>query len=134
MDITDIGRFPCDGPEGRATGRFFKIAAANRLKTIFGKDHPIKIDLFVSNDVVHMGELFIPSGGVGSRASEVNRCRGDVCFYVRTGPMTFFLPESKEVFHVGEGRTLFLPEDTPYQIINYNGRVSCAIFAMAPGI
>ena len=132
MNISDIGMFPCSGPEARKSGELFKVTESGSLKTVFGREYPVKINFYVSNDVVHVGEWIIPSGGIGSRVSEVNTSKGDTCFFVKDGPITFFLPESREVFHVQEGETLFLPENTPYQIINYSNRVLKAVFAVAP--
>ena len=134
MNIQDVGKFPVDGPSARATGELFKVTSQNCLHTIYGKTYPIKINLFISNDFVHVGEMIIPSGGTGSRASEVIESDGDTVLYVKEGPITFFIPSTQEVFHVEEGDTMFIPEHTPYQLINYSDKVLTALFTTAPNL
>ncbi|MHC1772487.1 MAG: cupin domain-containing protein [Flexilinea sp.] len=132
MNIDQIGKFPIEGNVARESGELFKITESTSLKTVFGKQYPVKLDFFVSNDLVHMGMLTMPSGGYGSRMSEVNASNGDTCFYVLNGPITFFLPERKETFNIRNNETFFIPENTKYQIINYGDEVIKAIFTVAP--
>ena len=134
MDISHIGKWPVEGKEARRTGEFFKIARENRLSTIHGKTFPVLISFYVSNDFLHLGELVIPSGGTGPRASEPDKHAGDAVLYVESGPITFFIPETHEAFHVEEGEAMFIPEGTNYQCINYTGKVVKGIFAIAPDI
>ena len=134
MNISKLGVWPVEGLQARQTSEFFKISRANRLGTIHGKTHPVSISFFVSNDLVHMGEITIPSGGTGPRASERDSHAGDAVIYVEIGPITFFLPDTHAAFLVEEGEAMFIPEGVAYQCINYTGKQVRGIFAIAPGI
>ena len=60
-----------------------------------------------------MGELTIPSGGTGPRASETDTHGGDADpLYVEAGPITFFIPATHAAFQVEEGEAMFIPEGT----------------------
>ncbi len=61
MNINHIGHFPVEGAEARETGEIVKITQENWLKTIVGKENPLPMNFFVSNDVVHFGILKVPA-------------------------------------------------------------------------
>jgi gentisate 1,2-dioxygenase len=129
---TNIGKWPVDGKDARKTGTFYKVTRENMLRMIHGEEHPVVMNFFVSNDLVHVGKLEIPCGGKGPRISQVDQHKGDAVFYVEAGPVTFFFPDTYDVFHVQIGDYMFIPENTKYQCINYTDQVIKAVFIIAP--
>lgn len=130
--MSGIGSWPIDGKEGRINGEMIKIDRNQMLHFIHGETHPIPFTLYVSNDLVHMGEFSLPSGGEGSRASEPLTHKGDAVFYIECGPVVFFLPDTHDVFEVHEGEGMIIPEGTRYQCINYTDKTIKTIFSIAP--
>ncbi len=131
----DIGRWPVPGPKARKKPiLFYHITEEKKLINVHGTKYPMLIKFFVSNDLVHMGEFILPAGGVGSRASEPDRHKGDCCLNIETGPITVFLTDSKKAYDVQEGEAMFIPEGVSYQLINYTGHMVKAIFSIAPGM
>ena len=131
----DIGRWPVPGPDCRKKPiLFYHITEEKKLINVHGTEYPMLIKFFVSNDLCHMGEFILPAGGVGCRASEPDSHRGDCCLNVEEGPITVFLPDTKEAFDVQPGEAMFIPEGTVYQLINYTEHMVKAIFSIAPGL
>ena len=133
MNIEDIARWPIEGKEARKKPvKFYHIPRSKMLRTIYGQKHPIAYAFYVSNDLVHMGEFIIPSGGEGCRASEPESHKGDEALYVKEGPITVFLPDTHETFQVHPGEAMYIPEGIKHQYINYTEKVVKGIFAIAP--
>jgi quercetin dioxygenase-like cupin family protein len=133
MTIRNLGEFPAPGNESRTQpAKLYRITKETALKTIHGEKHPIPLTFFVSNDAMHMGEIRIPAGGEGSRASEPLVHQGDAVVYVLDGPMTFFIPDTYDAFEVQEGEAIFLPGGTTYQCVNYFDKTIRAVFIIAP--
>ena len=131
----DIGRWPVPGPECRKKPiLFYHITEEKKLLNVHGTKYPMIIKFFVSNDICHMGEFILAAGGVGSRASEPDSYKGDCVLNVEIGPITVFLPDTKEAFDVQEEEAMFIPEGTTYQMINYTNHMVKAIFSIAPGL
>jgi mannose-6-phosphate isomerase-like protein (cupin superfamily) len=131
----DIGRWPVPGPECRQDPKlFYHITDDKKLVNIHGIQYPMLIKFFVSNDLVHMGEFILPSGGTGSRASEPDSHRGDCVLFVEWGPITVFLPDTLDAFDVQPEEVMFIPEGVRYQLINYTTKTVKAIFSIAPGL
>jgi gentisate 1,2-dioxygenase len=131
----DIGRWPVPGPDCRRDPKlFYHITEEKKLLNIHGIEHPMLIKFFVSNDLVHMGELILPAGGTGSRASEPDSHEGDCVLFVEWGPITVFLPDTLEAFDVQREEAMFIPEGVSYQLINYTAAAVKAIFSIAPGL
>lgn len=89
---------------------------------------------FVSNDVMHMGEFILPAGGRGVRISPVDVHKGDCVIFVVKGPITVYLPNTEEAFIINEEDTMFLPEGTPYRLMNFTAKPVKAIFGIAPDL
>jgi len=129
----DIGRWPVKGPEARKEPiLFYHITEDKKLINVHGTSFPMLIKFFVSNDLVHMGEFILPAGGVGSRASEPQSHKGDLCLNIEVGPVTVFLPDTKEAFDVQVEEAMFIPAGVSYQLINYTEHTVKAIFSIAP--
>ena len=131
----DIGRWPVPGPSCRQKPiLFYHITEEKKLINVHGVTYPMLVKFFVSNDLVHMGEFILPSGGTGSRASEPDSHRGDCVLFVEEGPITVFLPETLEAFDILVNEAMFIPEGVSYQLINYTKGPVKAIFSIAPGL
>lgn len=134
-DINQLGRFPLEGKEARTKPIYYYVMnEKNCITTIFGLKHPMRIRFFVSNDYLHTGEFYLPSGGVGSRVSEIDFHDGDMVIYGTKGPITVFLPITTETFQIEEGDIMYLPPRTRYQFINYNSGPIVGYFTVARNI
>lgn len=131
-DVNQLGRFPVPGDEARQPPIYYYVMNdKNCLTTVFGLKHPMRLRFFVSNDFLHVGEFYLPAGGVGSRVSEVDEHGGDAAIYGVRGPITVFLPDAVETFQVKDGDVLYLPPHTRHQFINYNQWPIVGYFAIA---
>lgn len=110
---------------------FYHINEEKKLINVHGIKYPMLIKFFVSNDFCHMGEFILPAGGVGCRASEPDSHKGDCCLFIENGPITVFLPDTKDAFEIQESEAMFIPEGIIYQLINYTDQSVKAIFSIA---
>ncbi len=134
-DVNQLGKFPVDGKEARRKPIYYYVMnEKNCLTTVSGLKHPMRMRFFVSNDFLHVGEFYLPSGGVGSRVSEIDEHGGDTAIYCVRGPLTVFLPDTIETFQVEEGEIMYLPPKTRHQFINYNRYPVIGYFAIAKGL
>ena len=129
---TELGRFPAPGPEAREKKLFYRLTEDEGIKLISGTRTPALLSVWASNDVMQFGTIRILSGGPGPQQTETDEHPGDAVFYVTRGPLTFYLPDTKETFDVSEGDYMFLPEHTKYKMINYYGHTAKAVFMVAP--
>lgn len=131
----DIGRWPVLGTQCRKDPKiFYHITEDKKLINVHGMEHPMLVKFFVSNDLLHMGEFILPSGGTGSRASEPDSHKGDCVLFVEHGPIVVFLPDTQEGFDVQEEEAMLIPEGVRYQLINYTASPVKAIFSIAPAL
>jgi gentisate 1,2-dioxygenase len=134
MSLRELGTWPVEGQLARKARKFVKITKDGRLPLIHGERSPILMEFIVSNDVVSIGEMIIPSGGVGPRTSELDSHLGDAVFYVLNGPVTFFFPKSKEAYCVEDGDAIVVPPRWEYHCINYGGRSANVIFCIGGAV
>ena len=132
--IEQLGSFPIDGAKGREAGDFIKITNDTALKMVSGIRYPVLLNFFCSNDVTNMGQLVIPTGGIGPRQTEYDKHDGDALFYVEDGPVTFLMKESGDTFHVETGEFMSIPGQTEYKVINYTGHILKCIFIISPNL
>jgi len=131
-DVNQLGKFPLEGKVAREKPIYYYLMnESNCLTTIYGLKNPMRIRFFVSNDFLHVGEFYLPSGGVGSRTSEINSHNGDMAIYCINGPITIFLPDSIETFRLSGNNIMYIPPKTKYQIINYNSEPIVGYFAIS---
>lgn len=131
-DVNQLGKFPVPGPEARKQPIYYYVMnEKNCLTTVFGLKYPMRLRFFVSNDFLHVGEFYLPAGGVGSRVSEVDSHGGDMAIYGVQGPIMVFLPDTEQTFRINDGDVLYLPPNTKHQFINYNSRPIIGYFAIA---
>lgn len=128
-----LGRFPVSGPQSRKEPlMFYRVTESEKLLNIHGKEHPMLMKFFVSNDILHMGEFILPAGGSTCRASEPDSHEGDCILYVEQGLAVIYLTNSKDAYQVNVGEAFLIPENTQYQIFNYTSKLLKIIFAIAP--
>ncbi len=133
--VDDLGRWPLSGPASRADPLLmYPIGEGDKLILVHGDQYPMLVKVAVSNDYLHVGEFILPAGGISSRACEPLAHAGDAALYVQRGPITFYLPDTQEAFHVAPAEAMFIPQGVRYQMINYTADTAQAIFAIAPGI
>jgi len=131
-DVNQLGNFPVPGEEARKKPIYYYVMnERNCLTTVSGIKNPMRIRFFISNDFYHVGEYYLPAGGVGSRVSEVDEHGGDMVLYAVKGPITVFLPDTIETFRVNNEDILYLPPHTKYQFINYNQWPIIGYFSVA---
>ena len=131
-DVNQLGNFPVPGPESREQPIYYYVMnEKNCLTTVHGLENPMRIRFYVSNDLLHVGEFYLPMGGVGARVSELNQHGGDMALYCTQGPITVFLPDTDETFHMQETEVLYIPPKHRYQFINYNDKPIKAYFAIS---
>jgi len=131
----DIGQWPIPGPEGRKPPHpFYVITEEKKLLNVHGWKNPMLIKFFVSNDILHMGEFILPTGGTGPRTSDPDSHAGDCVLFVVDGPVTVNLPDTQEIYIVEEEDAMFIPKGVRYQLINFTNHVVKAIFSIAPGL
>lgn len=135
MNIDQLGKFPVEGKEARKKPvQFYHISRNQMLRTIKGENYPVSLTFHVSNDFLHVGEIVIPPGGKGVRASEPDSHDGDEALYAEIGPIVVLFPETGETFEVQEGETLYIPEGMKHQYMNYSSNVIKGVFAVAPNL
>ncbi|MBS3736798.1 MAG: cupin domain-containing protein [Candidatus Bipolaricaulota bacterium] len=132
--IDRLGEYPMDGEKARARRAHIKIEESQRLPVIHGEEHPIIVRFIVSNDLLHMAELQLPSGGEGPRTSEAESHQGDETLYVTEGKITVFFPDRKDAIDVPEGRVALIPEGVEHQYQNFTDGPVKGIFSVAPGL
>ena len=131
-DVNQIGQFPVPGPESRQKPIYYYVMnESNCLTTVHGLKNPIRVRFYVSNDLLHVGEYYVPVGGVGSRSSELIEHGGDSALYCIDGPATLFLPELNLTFHMQPTEVLYIPPKHRYQFINYNDKPLKVYFAVS---
>ena len=132
MTNVEFGSFPFDWNKARACGDFAKITDKNSMYVVSGEKTPVLLRFVASSDVLHMGEMIIPSGGIGPRQTEYDVHKGDAVFYVIEGTLTFLIRDSEDVYEVPANEYMFIPEGVAYKCINYTGTVVKAYFMVAP--
>jgi mannose-6-phosphate isomerase-like protein (cupin superfamily) len=134
-DVNQLGTFPLPGPEARQKPIHYYVQnRSNCITTVFGAKFPMRLRFHVSNDYMHVGEMYLPCGGVGARTSEVDSHEGDTVILVTRGQITFFMPETEEVHFAKTGEVMYIPERTKYQLINYDATPVEAYFAIGGGL
>lgn len=135
LSIDFLGKWPIPGEEARRKpARMMVVSRDKMLRLIHGERAPMYVVLYVSNDLLHVGEFVIPAGGPSVRASDIEDHKGDEVFYVVEGPVSVFLTETKQTFEVQEGDAFLIPEGTKHQYVNFTDKTVKAVFAVAPGI
>lgn len=129
-----LGRWPISGETARERKAHIKIGEEERLTVIHGKKHPMLVKFFVSNDLIHMGELQLPVGGEGPRTSEPETHKGDETLYALEGNITLFFPEIPGTLEVPEGSVALIPEGVEHQYQNFTSKPIKGVFSIAPDL
>lgn len=126
----DIGHFPVDGADMRATGAIYPVRDLDKLNNIHGTKHPMLLRFIAATDYGNFGEMILPAGGYGPRYSEPDKHEGDAALYCVEGPVTVNLNELQESFVLQEGDSFFLPAGTSYQLVNFEAKPVTCVFAI----
>lgn len=133
--IDHVGRWPVSGQELRQfPGYLRRITEYEKLNVVNGLENPYLMKFFISNDLIHMGELILPSGGKGCRISEPESHAGETAVFVLDGSISFLMTESRETFKVEPGELMYIPKGVEYQMMNYWEEFARAIFVIAPAL
>ena len=128
-NIADLGAWPVDGPSAREYPQMFHYIPENKkLLVINGQTDPVLMKFIVSNDYLHVAEMFIPSGGCGARMTEPCKHAGDCTYYVHEGSLAIYITETGDSFQIQAGDVMFIPKNTEYQLFNYEADVQRALF------
>lgn len=130
--VDDLGAFPVSGPLSRKERLFYKLTEENSIRMISGEKTPALLSVWCSNDLIQFGTIRLLSGGAGPQQTEFDTHAGDAVFYVLDSPMTFFIKDRNETYDVQPGEYMVIPEGETYKIINYYGKTTKAVFAVAP--
>lgn len=126
----DIGHFPVEGSEARATGAVYAVREHEKLNNIHGTKHPMLLRFITSNDYGNFGEMILPAGGYGPRCSDPDSHEGDGCLYCVDGPITVNLSELEESYVLEPGDSFFIPAHTKYQLVNFEAKPVKAVFGI----
>jgi len=130
--VDQLGQWPMDGDKARERKAHIKIEESQRLSVIHGKEHPMIVRFIVSNNLIHMAEIQLPSGGEGPRTSEPETHKGDETLYVTEGKITIFFPDLLDAIDVKEGHVALIPEGIKHQYQNFTEKPVKGIFSIAP--
>ncbi len=129
--IDCLGQWPVAGKQARkAPVLLYSIPDHKKLISVYGAQHPMLVKFFVSNDLFHMGEFYLPSGSESCRASEPLTHGSDCGLYIKQGPVAVYLIQSGETFLMEDGEVMFLPANTEYQLLNYTDHGVHMIFSI----
>ena len=129
MGLENLGKWPIPGEKARRKPvRMIVITRDKMLTVIHGKDYKIPVTFYVSNDMIHMGEIAVPP----HTHSEPEEHEGDEAIYALEGSLTVFLPETAQSFEVREGEVFFTPEGVKHEYHNFTSKIVKAIFVIAP--
>ena len=106
------------------------------LNLIHGEEQHILVSFFVSDDLVHTGEISIPVGICSH--SEIHQ--GDEVIYVTRGHLGVQIYEEEteqticSVHEVMKGETFLVPEKTSHSYLNFSRKVTKFFFGIAPDL
>lgn len=130
-----LGKWPVDGKESRKKPvHSLLVPNGGMLPVLWSEKNPVLLRFVVSNDHVHLAEMFLPTGGISPRYSEPHKHAGDEVVFICKGSLCVFLPETKEAFEVKEEEAMLIPEGTLHQYINYTDDSVKALITLAPGL
>lgn len=134
-NIDRIGCWPVDGESLRQEPKHLRhIREEDKLLIINGMDNPYLMKFAVSNDLIHFGELIMPSGGKGCRVSEPESHEGCTCIFVLEGALSFMIMETRETFKVEKDELMYIPGGMEYMMMNYWESYARAVFCIAGGL
>ena len=134
-DVNQLGSFPLPG--ARSEEEAHPLLRAEQVQQ---PDHGLRREVpraaaLPRQQRLHARRRAVPAlRGVGSRCSEVDCHEGDTAMLVTRGQITFFMPETEEVYFVKTGEVMYIPERVKYQLINYDDTPVEAYFAIGGGL
>ena len=103
----------------------------NRMDIVVGEKNPYLMRFAFSTKYMNFGELILPRGGHGCRISDPESHKGQTAIYVKSGALCFIIRETRETFKIYPGEVMYIPENTVYQMMNYEDEAARAVFAIS---
>ena len=128
--MDNLGSWPAPGPLLREKGVLYHITEQKKLKTVHGDLHAMLVKFSVSNDFMQMGEYILPAGGTICRHSDPVVHPGPCVLVGLDGLTTVYLPEKRHTYQMHRYEGLYLPENTKYQLVNYESDRARCLFAV----
>lgn len=130
--IDRIGNWPVNDGKLRVMPKYLRVSRPNdRMDIVVGKKNPYLMRFAFSTKFMHFGELILPRGGHGSRISDPESHKGQTAIYVKSGALCFIIQETRETFKIYPGEVMYIPENTVYQMMNYEDEAARAVFAIS---
>lgn len=133
-NLNKIGCFPADGKMSRKNGLLFKVTSENALSFIHGKQNQILLQIFVSNDLITVGTVAIPS----NISSDFEKHEGEEVLHVLSGSLSIIMDEncnniiSNPRIELKTGDKFFIPKRTCHRYVNLDTKPVKFVFAIAP--
>lgn len=131
-DCNFLGKWP----SGKREKELEILIVKEPLTLIHGEKNHILVSFFVSDDLVHTGQVSIPIGICSH--SEIHQ--GDEVIYVTKGHLGVQIYEEeteqtiRSVHEVRKGETFLIPEGTNHSYLNFSEKVTKFFFGIAPDL
>lgn len=127
-----LGQWPAKAPEERTRllreGGMVTLGRRDALHLIHGDRVSTQVSLYISTDVLTAGVMDLLPGVW----SEPEAHPGDEVLYVTKGRLHVYLPDSFDWFEVHPHDSMFIPEGTHHQYVNYGDAPVEFAFAVSP--
>lgn len=130
--IDQVGNWPVPDEELRVHPKYLRVAhEEDKLAVINGYDNPYLMKFAFSTQYLHFGEIVLPVGGKGCRISDPESHKGQTALYVKSGYLSVIIRETRETFKIHPDEVMYIPENTEYQMMNYEAEPVNIIFAIS---
>lgn len=130
--IDRIGNWPVKDDELRVMPKYLRVSRPNdRMDIVVGEKNPYLMRFAFSTQYMHFGELVLPRGGHGCRITDPESHKGQTAIYIKSGALCFIIQETRETFKIYPGEVMYIPENTVYQMMNYEDEAARAVFAIS---
>lgn len=130
--IDRIGNWPVKDEELREEPKYLRVAHEDdKLCVINGYNNPYLMKFSFSTKYMNFGEIVLPIGGNGCRISDPESHKGQTALYVKSGFLSVIITKTRETFKIHPDEVMYIPEDTEYQMMNYEAEPVNVIFAIS---
>lgn len=131
--LDDIGEWPKHTDFLRETGFYYHIPEDKKLLSVMGGyENPVLVKTCVSNNYVHVGEYFLPTGGPGPRQTQSIKYEGECFIFAPEERVSVYIPADHQSYVLEHEEGLYLPPNTEHTILNFNANPLKVLFAVAP--
>lgn len=127
-----LGRWPdslaSSREQARSTGGMITVRREDALPFIFGSEHPVLEQVFVSSKELTAGTIDLMAGA----RSENRSNPGHKVMMVRQGTLHVYLPDSFDWFELDQWDLVYLPPQTRHQYWNYGSQPLSLAFMTVP--